>query len=73
MRRVIRPRHAHRLAEYRLKHYLTQAEFAGLIGVGASDISGYESGKHRPKPEVMDKIMEVTKGFVKPKHFEGEP
>ena len=69
MQRVITPRHAHRLAEYRMKHHLTQAEFAAMVGVGGSDISFYEAGKHRPRPDVMDKIREVTKGFVKPIHF----
>ena len=69
MKRVITPRHAHRLAEYRMKHHLTQAEFAAMVGVGGSDISNYEAGKYRPRRAVMDKIREVTKGFVKPVHF----
>ena len=69
MKRVRHARNQHRLVEYRQKNRLTQAEFAGLIGVTHSTVSLYEAGKLKPNAMHMDAITRVTKGFLKLEHF----
>ena len=69
MKRVRHSSSGHRLTEFRHKHQLTQAEFAALIDVSHSRISQYENGGAIPRPAVMQRIIDVTKGFVKAKNF----
>ena len=69
MKRVRHARNQHRLVEYRQKNRLTQAEFAALIGVTHSTISLLEAGKLKPNAWHMEKITQVTKGFLKLEHF----
>ena len=39
---------------------LTQSAFAKLLGVAASTVGMYETGRNRPKEEVLDKIKELA-------------
>lgn len=39
-----------RLKQMRLKHNLTQAQLAGIIGVDRVTIARWERGKHEPLP-----------------------
>ncbi len=48
---------------------LTEAQFAALIGVGQSAVSRYMSGKRVPEWKVLLRIVEATKGAVKPNDF----
>ena len=69
MKRVRRNNSAHRLAEYRHKNRLTQSDLAAMLGVSTSRVCQYEKRGAVPRLVTMQKIAEVTKGFVKASHF----
>ena len=57
------------IRELREERKLTQAAFAKAVGIGASTVGAYESGRARPGEAVLAKIREVygvTIGEEKP-------
>lgn len=53
-------RMAHPLAIYRIKHGLTQAELAALLGVSKSIICRWEARARTPKPQKLLEISRMT-------------
>ena len=56
-----------RIKEYRKKHYLTQEEFAKLIGSTLITVSRWETGKFEPTMKMKKKLHEL---FEKDKRSE---
>jgi transcriptional regulator with XRE-family HTH domain len=48
---------------------LSDTQFAVEIGVSLEAVRRYRQGARFPKPSVMRRIMEVTKGAVTPNDF----
>lgn len=48
--------YAEKIKEYRERKFLTQVEFAKLLGVGMVSISRWESGKHEPTMKIKKKL-----------------
>ena len=63
----------HPLRRWRLSRKLTLAEAAGLLGVGKSSLSAYETGQKLPRAATMAAIRRVTGGEVTPNNFYPEP
>lgn len=59
------------LREYITQEQLTVANFAKRIGVTPRTIWNYMRGARKPKFEIMEKIMKVTKSKVKHADFKG--
>ncbi len=51
---------ARHLIEARARLGLTQDEFAARIGVSQGAVSRWEKGRHRPNPEVMIRLGELS-------------
>ena len=45
---------------YMLRNRINQTEFASLIGVTQSTLSGYILGRYSPSPTVMARIQEIV-------------
>lgn len=58
-----------RISDYRQQAGKSLAEMAADIGVSVAALSRYESGRRRPRPDVMARIHEVTGGAVTPNDF----
>lgn len=61
-----------KLQEYRKQKDMTLAEVAEKVGVTEVAISRYERGERIPRPAIMQKIEEITDGFVRPNDFVSE-
>lgn len=48
---------------------ITQEQFSKIIGITRSAVNQYCSGKRKPLPNVMEKIIEMTYGEVLPNDF----
>ena len=48
-----------RLRAYRVLRSLSQAAFAGMIGVSCARVSNWESGRNRPDVDILARICEV--------------
>ncbi len=53
-----------KLRDYLTDNQLSYTDFARRIGVSRVSVMYYATGKKRPRAEVCQKIMEVTKGEV---------
>lgn len=61
-----------KLKEWRIKYKYSMRKLASLLGLkSAASILHYEKGRI-PKPEIIAKIDEISKGKVKVKDFYGE-
>ncbi len=59
-----------RLTLARMRKGLTIIKLASLIGVNRKSVNAYESGRHAPSPETMEKIVSVLK--FPPDFFTGD-
>ena len=57
------------LREYLKSNDITLPAFAETIGVSVQAVHRYVKGGRKPKPTVMDKIMDATQGNVQPNDF----
>ena len=51
--------YATKIKEYRNKHFITQEEFARLIGVSTVSVIRWEGGKYNPTTKAKRKIAEL--------------
>lgn len=59
-----------KLADWLKKHKITPTEFGRRIGVESpSTTARYARGERVPRPSIMKKIIEETKGQVQPNDF----
>ena len=49
------------IKDLRLKHYLTQEEFAEKIGISVVGLSNLERNRYQPSSDTIDKICETFK------------
>ena len=60
-----------KLRDYLDMRAITQAEFAGRIGISNAEISRILAGLRHPNPNTMRAIMRETDGAVTPNDFFG--
>lgn len=58
-----------KLSAWISKKKLTHAAFGAMIGATQAAVSRYVSGQRVPRPRVMARIVEVTKGQVTANDF----
>ena len=58
-----------KLKDYMVVHGVGLTEMARLLGVSEVAVSRYRQGARRPSPDVMRRIIRVTKGAVTPNDF----
>ena len=51
----------HRIFAYRIKHNLTQEEFAKILGLSRVNISKLENGRYKPSKKLLMK-MDLLEG-----------
>lgn len=62
------------LADYLNQHSINDDDFAAKIGRDRSSVFRLRKGSHKPPPDLMQKIAEVTDGAVLPNDwFDGLP
>lgn len=59
----------HKLREYRKAKKLTLEDMGALLGVSRNSVSRYERGEQDPTLPILERIVKVTGGRVKPQHF----
>lgn len=59
------------LKKYLKNNNITQKDFAELLGVDKMTLWRYVQGTRIPKPKIMQKIFELTKGEVTANDFYG--
>lgn len=60
-----------KLRLYLIDHDMTCDAFARSIGTSSEAVRRYAAGQRVPRPAVMQKIIEATKGAVGPGDFYG--
>ncbi|GGJ14033.1 helix-turn-helix domain-containing protein [Neoroseomonas lacus] len=58
-----------KLRDFMLARELSEAQLGRLLGIGQATVNRYVRGERIPRPEVMRRIVEVTKGAVGPADF----
>lgn len=58
-----------KLSDYLITQQITPAEFARRIGVGRMSVHRYIRGERFPRPDVLQRIHQATKGRVTPNDF----
>lgn len=48
-----------KIKEYRESHFLTQEEFAKILGVSATSVTRWETGKFEPTMQLKKKLFEL--------------
>lgn len=60
-----------KLAEYLAREGLTHAAFAALARCDPTAVSRMASDQQIPRPELMERVVKVTRGLVTPNDFYG--
>ena len=61
------------LREWLTREGVSVGEFAGRIGVHRVTMSRYLAGERLPRPHIMRRIQEATRGEITPNHWIGGP
>lgn len=53
--------YAQKIREYRERKFLTQVEFAAILGVGKTTVTRWETGQFEPTMKIKKKLCELFK------------
>lgn len=59
----------HPIRMWREANKIRQGDFARLIGVDRTTLASYETGRRKPKWDVLERIRAATHGAVTPNDF----
>jgi predicted transcriptional regulator len=58
-----------KLADFLAQKSITHTDFAALIGVSQVSVTRYIAGRRTPRPNVLQRIRDVTEGNVTANDF----